>query len=189
MNPLESLTQKLKGAFETPDVPERNRYILALRAFSDLIADMGLPVFWRRKLLDLGRALGELGEGVTPELLRPEARTDGGRPSDEWRVWQVRSRAVLAMEARLRTKTTQANAVHEIKKRFPTLGGPPYVTGKDAKLKTALRNWQRKLGDIKKGDHLDLIAEDHESARTRLAQEPPQVAVDVADTLLQYVLR
>ena len=61
------------------------------------------------------------------------------------------------------------------------------MTGDD--LKTSLRNWQRKMGDIKFGDHLDLVAERHEEARAALAGMAPADAIIVADKLLQNVLR
>jgi hypothetical protein len=187
MNPIAILTQKLEQAFGTPQLPERNRYILMLRAFAEFLRDLDYPNEWRRKIWELGLALGELDQGITPEILRPMPRTDGGRPSDEWKIWIVRSRAVLALEARLKSKMTHADAAKELKKRFPDLDAQPYVVG--AELKTSLRNWQRKMGDIKRGDHLDLVAEQHEEARGALSGMQPVDAIAVADQFLQYALR
>jgi hypothetical protein len=187
MTPIESLAEKLRLAFDPPGVPQRNRYIFALRAFAELIDDLGLPAAWRGRLFELGLALGELGEGITPALLKPEARTDGGRPSDEWRIWIVRSRAVIALEARLRAKMSLGEALKQLKKRFPSLDSMPFT--KKGQLKTSIRNWQRKMAEIKRGDHLDLVAERHEDARARLSDLDPKDAISVADTLLQNVLR
>ena len=180
-----SLAQRLAAAFSTAE--ERNQYILMLRAFAEFMRDLEFPNEWHRKAFELGLALGELGEGITPKLLQPSMRSDGGRPSDEWKVWIVRGRAVLAFDARRRAKVSVADAVKDLKKRFPTLNMQPYVTGDD--LKTSLRNWQRKMGDIKFGDHLDLVAEQHEEARAALAGMAPADAIIVADKLLQKVLR
>ena len=187
MNPISGLSQKLERAFGTSDISERHRYALMLRAFSEFMRELGLPNEWQRKAWELGLALCELEEGISPEVLRPAARTDGGRPSDEWRVWIVRSRAVLALEARVRAKMSERDAVRDLRKLFPGLDAKPYVTGEG--LKTSLSNWKRKMGDIKRGDHLDLVAETHEEARAKLAELSPQDAVVVADELLQNVLR
>jgi hypothetical protein len=181
------LAQSLTQAFTQAGLPERNRYILMLRGFAEFMRDLDCPSEWQRKTWELGLAIGELDQGVTPEILRQTPRTDGGRPSDEWRVWVVRSRAVLALEARVKAKVSQEDAVRELKKRFPSLDAEPFT--KKGQLKTRLRNWQRQMGDIKRGHHLDLIAEIHEEARAALANLSPTDAVTVADDLLERVLR
>ena len=157
-----------------------------LRAFAEFMRDLDCPREWQRRSYELGLALAQLDQGITPDVLRPTPRTDGGRPSDEWRTWIVRSRAVLALEARSRAKVPQTKAVKEIKKQFPTLDAEPFA--KKGQLQTSLRNWQRKMGDIKPGDHLDLVAEQHEDARAKLAAMTPAEAVAVADQLLADVL-
>ena len=81
----------------------------------------------------------------------------------------------------------QTKAVKEIKKQFPTLNAEPFA--KKGQLQTSLRNWQRKMGDIKPGDHLDLVAEQHEDARAALANMSPADAISVADELLKNALR
>jgi hypothetical protein len=177
----------LTEVFAQAGLPERKRYILMLRAFAEFMRDLGCPREWQRRPYELGLALGELDEGITPEVLRPTPRTDGGRPSDEWRIWIARSRAVLALEARVRSKMSQEEAVKELKKRFPALNGEPFA--KEGQFKTSIRNWQRKLGDVKPGDHIDLVAEQHEEARVKLANLPPADAISVADELLKQVLR
>ena len=60
---------------------------------------------------------------------------------------------------------------------------------KKGQLQTSLRNWQRKMGDVKPGDHLDLVAEQHEDARAALANMSPADAISVADELLKNALR
>jgi hypothetical protein len=45
------------------------------------------------------------------------------------------------------------------------------------------------MGDIKPGDHLDLVAEQHEDARAALANMSPADAISVADELLKNALR
>jgi hypothetical protein len=177
----------LTEAFAQAGLPERKRYILMLRALAGFMRDLDCPREWQRRSYELGLALAELDQGITPEVLRPTSRTDGGRPSDEWRTWIVRSRAVLALEARSRSKVPQEKAVKEIKKQFPTLDAEPFA--KKGQLQTSLRNWQRKMGDIKRGDHLDLVAEQHEEARAALANMSPADAISVADELLKNVLR
>ena len=179
------LTQRLTNAFSQPGLHERNRYILMLRAFAEFLRELDCPNEWQRKTWELGLAIAQLDEGITPELLRP-AKLDGGRPSDEWRVWIVRSRAVLALEARIRAEMSHGEAAKELKKRFPTLDAEPYA--KRGQLTTSLRNWQRKMGDIKRDDHLGLVAERHEEARVTLADMPPRDAVAVADQLLENAL-
>ena len=77
---------------------------------------------------------------------------------------------------------SQTDAVRELERKFPFLNGEPFV--KKGKLKSSIRNWQRKMGDIKPGDHLDLVAEMHEDARTKLADLTTTEAVAVADELL-----
>ena len=182
-----SLAKMLTEAFAQAGLPERKRYILMLRAFAEFMRDLDCPREWQRRSYELGLALAELDQGITPEVLRPTSRTDGGRPSDEWRTWIVRSRAVLALEARSRSKVPQEKAVKEIKKQFPTLDAEPFA--KKGQLQTSLRNWQRKMGDIKPGDHLDLVAEQHEDARAALANMSPADAISVADELLKNALR
>ena len=181
-----SLAEMLTKAFTQAGLPERNRYILMLRAFAEFMRDLDCPREWQRRCFELGIALAELDQGITPEVLRPTPRTDGGRPSDEWRIWIVRSRAVLALDARVRSKMSQEEAVKELKKRFPALNGEPFA--KAGQFKTSIRNWQRKTGDVKPGDHLDLVAEQHEEARATLANLPPADAISVADVLLKNVL-
>jgi hypothetical protein len=157
-----------------------------LRGFAEFMRDLDCPHEWRSKTFELALALAELDEGITPKILQPATRQDGGRPSDEWRIWIVRSRAVLALDARLRAKVALGDAVKELKKRFPSLDGEPFT--KKGWLKTSIRNWRRKMGDIKPGDHLDLVAEQHEDARAKLAAMTPAEAVAVADQLLADVL-
>jgi hypothetical protein len=159
-----SLAKMLTEAFAQAGLPERKRYILMLRAFAGFMRDLDCPREWQRRSYELGLALAELDQGITPEVLRPTSRTDGGRPSDEWRTWIVCSRAVLAL-----------------------LDAEPFA--KKGQLQTSLRNWQRKMGDIKRGDHLDLVAEQHEEARAALANMSPADAISVADELLKNVLR
>ena len=77
-------------------------------------------------------------------------------------------------------------AVEELKERFPALNGEPFA--KRGKFKTSIRNWQRKIGDVKPGDHIDLVVEQHEEARAILASLPPADAVGIADELLKKVL-
>ena len=182
-----SLAKMLTEVFAQAGLPERNRYILMLRAFAEFMRDLDCPREWQRRPYELGLALAQLDQGITPDVLRPTPRTDGGRPSDEWRTWIVRSRAVLALEARSRAKVPQKKAVKEIKKQFPTLDAEPFA--KKGQLQTSLRNWQRKMGDIKPGDHLDLVAEQHEDARAALANMSPADAISVADELLKNALR
>ena len=179
-----SLAKMLIEVFAQAGLPERNRYILLLRAFAEFMRDLDCPREWQRRPYELGLALAQLDQGITPDVLRPTPRTDGGRPSDEWRTWIVRSLAVLALEARSRAKVAQTKAVKEIKKQFPTLDAEPF-----AKKETSLRNWHRKMGDIKPGDHLDLVAEQHEDARAALANMSPADAISVADELLKNALR
>ena len=181
-----SLAEMLTKAFTQADLPERNRYILMLRAFADFMRDLDCPIEWQRRSVELGLALGELDQGITPHVLRPTPRTDGGRPSDEWRIWIVRSRAVLALDARVRSKMSQEEAVEELKEQFPALNGEPFA--KRGQLKTSIRNWQRKIGDVKPGDHIDLVVEQHEEARAVLANLPPADAVGIADEFLKNVL-
>jgi hypothetical protein len=181
------LAQRLTQAFTQAGLPERNRDILMLRGFAEFMRDLECPREWQRKVWELGLALGELDQGITPEILRQTPRADGGRPSDEWRIWIVRSYAVLAFEARIKTRISPAQAAKDIKKLFPSLDDEPYLKG--GELKTSLRNWQRKMGDIKHGDHLDLVAERHEEARDALANLTPADAVAVADELLGNALR
>ena len=182
-----SLAKMLTKVFAQAGLPERNRYILMLRAFAEFMRDLDCPREWQRRPYELGLALAQLDQGITPDVLRPTPRTDGGRPSDEWRTWIVRSHAVLALEARSRAKVPQTKAVKEIKKQFPTLDAEPFA--KKGQLQTSLRNWQRKMGDIKPGDHLDLVAEQHEDARATLANMSPADAISVADELLKNALR
>ena len=181
-----SLAKMLTKAFTQADLPERNRYILMLRAFADFMRDLDCPIEWQRRSVELGLALGELDQGITPQVLRPTPRTDGGRPSDEWRIWIVRSRAVLALDARVRSKMSQEEAVEELKEQFPALNGEPFA--KRGQFKTSIRNWQRKIGDVKPGDHIDLVVEQHEEARAILANLPPADAVGIADEFLKNVL-
>ena len=47
----------------------------------------------------------------------------------------------------------------------------------------------RKALNIKPGDHLDLVAEQHEDARATLANMSPADAISVADELLKNALR
>ena len=150
-----SLAKMLTKAFAQAGLPERNRYILMLRAFAEFMRDLDCPREWQRRPYELGLALAELDQGITPEVLRPTPRTDGGRPSDEWRIWIVRSRAVLALEARVRSKMSQEEAVKELKKQFPALNAEPFA--KKGQLQTSLRNWQRKMGDIKPATILTLL--------------------------------
>jgi hypothetical protein len=178
-----SLAKMLTEVFAQAGLPERNRYILMLRAFAEFMRDLDCPRKWQRRPYELGLALAQLDQGITPDVLRPTPRTDGGRPSDEWRTWIVRSRAVLALEARSRAKVPQTKAVKEIKKQFPTLDAEPFA--KKGQLQTSLRNWQRKMGDIKPGDHLDLVAEQHEDARAALANMSPADAISVSAPLTQ----
>ena len=103
------LTQRLTNAFSQPGLQERNRHILMLRAFAEFLRGLDCPNEWQRKTWELGLAIAQLDEGITPELLRP-VKLDGGRPSDEWRVWIVRSRAVLALEARIRAEMSHGDA-------------------------------------------------------------------------------
>ena len=65
----------------------------------------------------------------------------------------------------------------------------PSLSRREGQLQTSLRNWQRKMGDIKPGDHLDLVAEQHEDARATLANMSPADAISVADELLKNALR
>ena len=181
------LTQHLSSAFSQAGIPERNRYILMLRAFAEFMRELDCPNEWQRKTWELGLANAQLDEGITAEILRPASRTDGGRPGDEWQVWIVRSRAVLALEARIRAEMSHGDAAKELKKRFPTLDAEPYA--KRGQLTTSLRNWQRKMGEVKRDDHLGLVAERHEEARVTLADMPPSDAVAVADQLLENALR
>ena len=92
-----------------------------LRAFAEFLRELDCPNEWQTKTWELGLAIAQLDEGITPEILRPVSRTDGGRPSDEWRVWIVRSRAVLALEARIRAEMSHGDAAKELKKRFTAL--------------------------------------------------------------------
>ena len=177
----------LTEVFAQVGLPERKCYILMLRAFAEFMRDLDCPREWQRRPYELGLALAELDQGITPEVLRPKPRTDGGRPSDEWRTWIVRSLAVLALDTRVRSKMPQEEAVKELKKRFPALNGEPFA--KRGQFKTSIRNWQRKLGDIKPGDHLYLVAEQHEEARVKLASLSPADAISVADELLKNALR
>jgi len=187
MNPIADFTQKLERAFGTSGLPERNRYILMLRAVEEFMRDLDLPSEWRRRTFELGLALGELEDGITPELLKPAKRTDGGRPSDEWRVWIVRGCAVLALESRLRTGMPPKDAVKELKKLFPRLDDSPFT--RKGQLETSIRNWQRKMAEVKRNDHLSLVAEQHEDARDKLSDLDAKDAISVADMLLRGALR
>jgi len=155
-----------------------------LRGFAEFMRILDCPHEWQRQTFELGLALGELDEGITPEILKPAASAHH-RPSEGWRIWICRSRAVLALDARVRAGMRQADAVKDLERKFPFLDGDPFV--KKGNLKSSIRNWQRRMGDIKPGDHLDLVAEQHEDARTRLAKLPPHEAVAVADHLLSQL--
>ena len=178
----------LARAFDTPDVSPRNRYIFALRAISEFLGENQAPTEWRRKIFQLQMALGELDQGIVPALLQAAKRSGGGRPDNEWRVWWVRSCAVLAWDARTRAGMPPLDRVKEIKKRHPKLSEAPFVTGRKAQLRTSIENWERRLNETKTRAHLSLVAELWWDAKLILDAESPERAITAADALLQNAL-
>ena len=46
-----NFAKMLTKAFTQADLPERNRYILMLRAFTDFMRDLDCPIEWQRRSL------------------------------------------------------------------------------------------------------------------------------------------
>lgn len=184
-----ALAKRLTQAFEPPDMPWRNRYILALRGLMDFMKEMECPMEWRQRIFELPQALVDLECGVVPEIFKPVERPRN-KSNDELRVWRVRSLAVIAWESRARGKMPTSERLREFNKHHPKLGLAPYVTGRKKKLQTSLPNWKRKLNGvkIKKGDHLDVVVDEYMNLKRDLDQLRPDHAASVADTLLRYAL-
>ena len=185
------LAERLTEAFGTPDVPPRNRHIIALRGLTDFMKEIGCALEWRMKPFELMQAMEDLNHGVVPEIFKPTEREGAdGRPDDELRVWKVRSLAVLAWKARAGRGMTLAERLWDLKKKHPRLDMAPYVSQKEgSKLETSLDNWGRKIKKIEPGDHLDLVAEEHKDLKRVLDALSPTQAASVADSLLRHLLR
>ena len=80
------LFDRLREAFHStpgpPETPERarERYVLAIEGLADYLEAIGADTTWVERIDELGWALDDLTNGVSPPLLQP-TRSERGSPT------------------------------------------------------------------------------------------------------------